>query len=87
MKGPLADGDDLLEVEDNEDIALLGQVADTSEPDSPTVTSSEKSSGRKKGRVGKDDKFAEEFVRQKKFFKGPLLPSEVCSFCEGSMRL
>lgn len=80
LKGPLADGDDedsTIEGMDGQGVFLNGKGTVATETDTSTIASSEKTSSRK-GRAAKGAKVQREFLKQKNFFSGPLLPSEVC---------
>ncbi|XP_031391419.1 DNA-directed RNA polymerase I subunit 1 [Punica granatum] len=78
LKGPLADGDDedsVLEAEDEQNVGLYGKGVDTTETDTSTIASEKTNTGKGHGKKGA--KVPREYLKQKHFFSGPLLPSTV----------
>ena len=74
----------LPEVENSNDTTPWSDVVDSAETDTASDTSprAQDSATRKHG--GKGGEVPHEFVKQKDFFSGPLLPSEVCCLGTGS---
>lgn len=80
-------GKPLPEEENTSDITPLGDVVDTVETDTTSATSPGAQDSAAKRHKRKGGKAPVDFFKQKDFFSGPLLPSEVCYFATVSLLL
>ena len=79
-----SNGKPLPEVENSNDTTSWGDVVDSAETNTVSDTSPGAQDGSTRRHRSKGGEVLHEFIKQKDFFSGPLLPPEVCCLGMGS---